>query len=150
MLFLLFQLGDDRYAIDVEQVAEVLPLLDLKAFPLAPRGVAGAFDYHGSPVPVIDLSEVMLGRPARRWLSTRLILVQYAGGRRLLGVIAERATETLRCERAEFVDSGVASDGAPSLGPVRADARGLVQWIEVDSLLPEAVRQVLFQEALPA
>jgi chemotaxis-related protein WspB len=150
MLFILFQLGGDRYALDAAQVAEVLPLVQVKKIPRAPAGVAGVFTYHGAPVPVLDLCELALGRPALARLSTRLLLVHYAdasGARRLLGLVAEQATETLRREPKDFVASGVRSDGAPYLGPVVHDARGLIQWIEVDKLLPPAVRDSLFQQA---
>ena len=107
----------------------------------------GLFNYRGAPVPVIDLSQLTLGRPAARRLSTRIVLVHYpdADGRtRLLGLIAERATQTVRREPTDFVSSGVTSDGAPYLGPVATDARGLLQWIDVRTLLPPAVRDVLF------
>jgi len=148
MLFILFQLGRDCYALDAAQVAEVLPLVRTKKIPRAPVGVAGVFTYHGAPVPVIDLSELALGRPSHARLSTRLLLVRYpdaTGARRLLGLIAEKATETLRREPGDFVASGVRSDGAPYLGPVASDARGLIQWVEVEKLLPASVREVLFQ-----
>ena len=98
MLFLLFQLGQDRYALDAGQVTEVLPLVEIKQVPQAPPGVAGVFDFRGAPVPVIDLSQLALGRPAQRRLSTRLIVVHHrdeGGEQRLLGLIAEMATETV-------------------------------------------------------
>lgn len=148
MLFILFQLGRDHYALDATQVAEVLPLVQLKELPGAPPGVAGLFTYRGVPVPVLDLSALALGRPAHARLSTRLLLVHYpdpAGVRRLLGLIAEKATETLRRDPADFTASGVANDGAPYLGPVVPDARGMIQWIEVEKLLPPSVRELLFQ-----
>jgi chemotaxis-related protein WspB len=44
MLFLVFQLGTDRYAIEAAQVVEVLPLVNAKHIPRAPRGVAGLFN----------------------------------------------------------------------------------------------------------
>lgn len=149
MLFLLFQLGGDRYALDAMQVAEVLPLLAIKQIPLAPAGVAGAINYRGVAVPVIDLSELSLGRPAARKLNTRIVLVHYAdrqGTPQLLGLIAEKATETMRREPAEFSTSGISNDDAPYLGPVASDVLGLVQWIEVDKLLPAPVRDVLFRQ----
>ena len=151
MLFILFQLGRDHYALDAAQVAEVLPLVQVKKIPRAPAGVAGVFTYRGAPVPVLDLSLLALGRPAHSRLSTRLLLVHYpdaTGTKRLLGLIAEKATETLRREPGDFVASGVKSDGAPYLGPVVNDARGLIQWIEVDKLLPESVRDVLFKQTV--
>ena len=64
MLFLLFQMGEDRYAIEATQVLEVLPLVNFKRIPGAPSSMAGVFNYHGTPVPLIDLSELALGRPS--------------------------------------------------------------------------------------
>ena len=76
MLFLLFCLGADRYAIEAAQVSEVLPLITIKALPQAPPGVAGVINLRGAPVPVIDLSALALGRSASPWLSTRIVVVR--------------------------------------------------------------------------
>ena len=65
MLFLLMQLDGDRYALDIRQVAVVLPLVDLRAVPGAPPAVAGIIDYGGAPVPVIDLAQLLANRPAQ-------------------------------------------------------------------------------------
>jgi chemotaxis-related protein WspB len=149
MLFLLFQLGKDRYALDVGQVAEVLPLVSLKQIPQAPPAVVGVFDFHGEPVPVIDLSQTALGRPAQHRLSTRIILAHYPDGngeKRLLGLLAEKVTETLRRDPSDFVAAGVDNDDAPYLGPVATDARGMIQWVEVDQLLTPTVRDLLFKQ----
>src|SRR5688572_5758867 len=101
MLFLVFQLGADRFALDVATVAEVLPLVTIRPMPQAPLGVAGILNYRGAPVPVIDLSQLTMGRPAARRLNTRIVLVHYPdrhGAPRLLGLIAEKASETVRRE----------------------------------------------------
>src|SRR5258706_4227457 len=108
MLFVLFQLGAERYALDAGQVAEVLPLIHVKQIPLAPAGVAGAINYRGAPVPVIDLGGKALGRPAQRRLSTRLILVHYpdhGGSTPLLGLIAEKTTANTPRDAAEVVSA---------------------------------------------
>lgn len=147
MLFLLFQLGDARYALDANLVAEVLPCIAVTSIAQAPPGVAGVLNYRGSPVPAIDLSQLLLGRPAQRRMSTRLVLVHVPdrnGGSRLLGLIAEKATGTFRRERGDFVASGISNDRAPYLGPVATDAGGIVQWVDVTKLLTPSVRDVLF------
>jgi chemotaxis-related protein WspB len=149
MLFLLFLIGKDTYALDAGQVAEVLPLMSIKQIPRSPRGIAGAINYHGAPVPVIDLSELMLGRRAPARLSTRIILALYSdehGEPHLLGLIAEGATEFMRRDSKDFVSSGITNDAAPDLGPVAADPRGLIQWIDVEKLLPPCVRDLLFKQ----
>lgn len=150
MLFLIFELGTDRYALDVRQVAEVLPLVAVKRVPRAPRSMNGLFNYRGGVVPAVDLSELTLGRPSSRRLSTRIVLVNYpdqAGRTHLLGLIAERATQTARHDASEFVPSGITNAGAPYLGPVVTDASGLLQWIDVRTLLPPSFRDLLFTEA---
>ena len=150
MLFLVFQVGAHRYAIDAGQVAEVLPLVAITAIARAPEEVAGVLVYRGTPVPVVDLSQLLEGRPAERRLSTRIVVVHYPLGKdgmngetRLLGLIAEKATETIRREALEFVDSGVVNDRAPYLGSVAPDARGMVQRVEIGRLLT-ARHQTLF------
>ncbi len=148
MLFLVFQLGPDRYAIEAAQVVEVLPLVNSKRIPHVPPAVAGVFDYHGAPVPLIDLTELALGKPSQKWMSTRIILVNYlekSGKGRLLGFLAERATETVHLREEDFGDSGVGAE-ARYLGPVVIDAAGIVQRIEIQNLLSESVGKHLFRE----
>lgn len=149
MLFLQFQLGDDRYVLDASQVAEVLPLLDLKHIPRSPPGLTGVFNYRGTVVPVVDLCELALNRPAQERLSTRIIIAHYAdaaGAARLLGLIAERVTEAMRREPGEFASTGVTLSEAPYLGAIASDGVGLVQWIDVKTLLSDAIRDVLYRE----
>ena len=151
MLFVVLQLDDHRYAIEAGQVEEILPLVSVKPIPHAPHGVAGVFNYRGVPVPVIDLSELTLGRPAQRRLSTRMIVVHYGndkGAPRSLALIAEKAMETVRREPSEFLPTGVSGDRNGYLGPVVTDSRGLLQRVEIQKLLPPAVRDALFQEVL--
>jgi chemotaxis-related protein WspB len=128
-------------------VAEVLPMLEVKRIPQAPPAVRGAFDFRGTPVPLLDLSRLALGRDAAEQLSTRIVLVHYPdarGATRLLGLLAEHATETLRRDPSEFRDAGVEVPDAPWLGRVASDAGGLVQWVQVEQLLPPELRALLF------
>ncbi|MNG19256.1 hypothetical protein D3C84_1033980 [compost metagenome] len=62
----------------------------------------------------------------------------------LLGLILEQATDTLRCNPADFQPYGLDNRQAPYLGPVREDAQGLLQWVRVADLLDEQVRALLF------
>ena len=149
MLFLLFQLGKDRYALSANSVVEVVPLLALKRLPAAPKGVAGMFNYRGRPVPAIDLCELATGIAASERLSTRIIIVNYRhedGTDRLLGLIAENTTEMLRKNTKDFVDSGVNLASAPYLGPMLMDSKGVIQWIDEQKLLSAHVRDLLFLE----
>ena len=148
MLFLVFTLDGDRYALDVDQLVEVLPLVNLKPLANAQPGIAGLFDFHGLPIPALDLSALIVARTALRRLSTRIVVVNYPGKddtRHPLGLIAEKATTTVRLDRSMFEDAGVDDGETPYLGPVARDATGLIQWLVIPKLLPPSVRNVLFQ-----
>ena len=149
MLFLVFQIGNDRYALDTSHIVEVIPFLTLKRIPQAPKGVAGLFNYHGQPAPAVDLCDLTLGQPARECLSTRIIIVKHpaaSGEDRLLGLIAEHATETIRKDAGEFVDSGIKVGNAPYLGPVIMDGKGVIQLLQAQRLLEQSLRDLLFPQ----
>ncbi|MFJ4157363.1 chemotaxis protein CheW [Pseudomonas sp. NPDC089752] len=142
-LYLQFRLNQQRFALDVREVIEVLPRRPLKPIAQAPAWVAGIVAHRGVLVPVVDLSALSFAQPAAERTSTRLVLVRYQGEHQL-GLILEQATETLRCPADEFQPYGLDNGEARYLGPVRQDTNGLLQRIEVDDLLPAAVRELLF------
>jgi chemotaxis-related protein WspB len=151
MNFLLFQLGNDRYALEASRIVEVLPLVELRRIPQAPRGVAGIFNYHGTPVPVVDLGELTLGRASGQRMSTRIIVIQYpdeTGKKQPLGLIAEHATEIIRRKREDFIEQGLKGGQPDYLGPVLMDYRGAIHWVQEQHLLPDPVRDVLFCETI--
>ncbi|MBY8945572.1 purine-binding chemotaxis protein CheW [Pseudomonas sp. SH10-3B] len=151
-LFLVFHIGSERFALKATEVAEVLPRLPLKPIAHAPSWVAGIFAHRGALVPVIDLSALTFGAAAQARTSTRLVLVNYQPQpwveARRLGLILEQATDTLRCDPAEFQPYGLDNRQAPYLGPVREDALGLMQWIGVNEVLTDDVRALLFSAEL--
>src|SRR5471032_2745797 len=147
-LFLLFHICNERYALEAVDIAEVLPRLALKPIAQTPDWVAGVFAHRGAVVPVIDLSALTFGHSAQIRTSTRLVLVHYRPDAerpaQRLGLILEQATDTLRCAPSEFKDYGLDNREAPYLGPVREDEHGLLQWIRVQDLLSDPVRELLY------
>jgi chemotaxis-related protein WspB len=149
MLFLIFQIGKDSYAIGVDRVIEVLPLVRHKQIPRAPAGLTGLFNYHGALVPLIDLTELALGRSSDSKMSTRIIVTNYVdevGKKHVIGLMAEQVMETMRREPTDFVDSGMSVTDSLYLGPVTTDNGRIIQQIEVDSLFPASLRDQLFRE----
>src|SRR6185295_4564617 len=70
MLLIIFQVGKDRYGIEAQQIEEILPLVEFKSVPRAPAGIVGILNYHGRPVPVLDLTELATGEPSRSRMGT--------------------------------------------------------------------------------
>jgi chemotaxis-related protein WspB len=142
VLFVLFHLDNDCYALDATKIVEILPLVSLKKILRPPPGIVGLLNYRGRFVPVLDLSELALGRPATSRLSTRIILAQFSVEDKtqgLLGLIAEHTSETMRCEATDFVFSGIVNNDASYLGPMFMGPRGFVQQIELGKLVPTSL-----------
>ena len=153
MLLVLFQLGNNRYALEASRVVEVVPLLALKRLPQSPRGMAGIFVYRGRPVPALDLCELTIGRPALEHLSTRILIVRHnkpAGDSELIGLIAERTTGTLRRDEKDFVDAGLKLASAPFLGPALWDDQGVIQLLDAQKLLDAGGQQLLLTHSVEA
>jgi chemotaxis-related protein WspB len=144
MLLLLFRLDDACFALDATEIVEILPLVTIIEVQHRPAGVAGLLNHRGALVPVVDLSVLALGRPALPRMSTRIILArspEQAEKLPLLGLIAEQATDILRCEPTDLVASELVDPGPLSLGEACLTPHGLVQRIRLDRVMRAALPQ---------
>jgi len=147
MLFLLFQIKDERYCLEASRIVEIAPMVIFRSIPHTPQYVAGVFSYRGTVVPVIDLSLLLHGQPCRPLLSTRIILVDYVasdGSHHVLGLLAERVTETISCGEEDFRSPGIESEDLPFLRDMVLTADGMVQRVGLEELLPESLQEHLF------
>lgn len=151
-LYLQIQTGADGYLLEAARVAHVLPMVQMKRLPGAAASVAGIVNYQGTPVPVLDLCELFLHRPATPHLSTRLILISVAlsratdtaGSGRLVGLLAEKVSDTIRLGSQDFISQEIRSTGAPYLGVMTRAGGRLWQRIELPKLLSANLLETLF------
>ncbi|HOP39633.1 MAG TPA: chemotaxis protein CheW [Geobacteraceae bacterium] len=61
--FLIFTLHDKRYALNVEDLSEVMVTPTTFPIPKAPEIFLGVMNFHGSPTPVLDLTTFLHGNP---------------------------------------------------------------------------------------
>jgi len=147
MVFLLFSIGNNRYALESRQVVEVVPMVELWQVPKAPAYVAGMFAYRGKLVPVLDLCQLMHGQPCPARLSTRIILANYLCDNstwRILGLMAEHVTDTITREPTDFAPFSLAVEDAPYLGEILTDEHGMIQRVRMEPLLSASARATLF------
>ena len=153
MLHLLVRLGKDTYAIETACVRRLLPMAQLQSLSSGLAEVAGVLNFHGTAVPVLDLTLLLTGRPSRQVFGTRIVLadvshVDLAGGTpRLLGLLAEGAHSVTRLDPSDFQPAGVRPDGRPWLGPVAKHGHLLVQRIEIAALLTREVLDALQRDS---
>ena len=141
MLMLIFYVGNERFALEVSRVVEVLPVVALTKLHQTPDYFAGLFNYRGGIVPVIDICQILQGYSCRPYLSTRIIIVHYLIGDRpssFLGIMAERVTEIMNYSDNKFVDLGINLNQSGYGGKIIVDEQGIIQCVRVESLVPES------------
>jgi len=109
--------------------------------------VCGLFNYRGRHVPVIDLHRLINYCSCSDSFTSRIILVNYTpanGNRQVLGLLAERVTETVEIDADSFTSTGLNLEQAPFLGHAARCEAGLVQRISVAELLPDNIQSLLF------
>jgi chemotaxis-related protein WspB len=149
MLLLLFTLGKARYGIDCAPVVEIVPAVYLQEITQAPDFVAGFFQYRGAIVPVIDLRQLIAQERCSTRLSTRIIVVNYktaAGLERLIGLMAEKVTETVKISPEQFKPTGVTLAAAPYLGSVAVNNNEMIQCLQLNRILSPSVQDTLFRQ----
>jgi len=96
-----FTVGTVRYALEINQVREIVTPLPLTLLPHTPSGLAGVADHRSEVVPVIDL-RVRFGispspEPSKK---AKWILVELA--RRAVGLVVDDVIGVLRVPTGEF------------------------------------------------
>lgn len=147
MQFLIFHLGKDRYGVSTRHLVRVLPLMGLKQLPQTPAYVAGLMNYHGTPVPVVDLNMLACEARCGTQFDTRILLTEFEaddGHRHHLGLMVERVSHVVDMNSVQFSEPGVSSTAAPYLGKITASDGAIVQLVELAQLLSPEVRALLF------
>jgi chemotaxis-related protein WspB len=135
MLALTFQFGPEPAAVDIRRVREVVPRVSLREVTTSVDWLAGAFVYRGQVVPVVDLHRYAGGGECPPHLSSRIVLVPFAGG--LLGLLASRVADLREVPEPQTVSVGT------GLGPVIADGSELLRLVDPERLFTPKDRAVL-------
>ena len=148
MLLLLFEIGNGRYALDVNQIIEIVPLVKFKKIPATPDYVAGLMNYRGTGTPVIDLNQLVESIPFEDYLSTRIIIINYhvAGkGTSPLALVVNNATETARVDMTKPPPAGVIMDKSLYDGEAIPETNEMIQWFDLQKMLPHKEISLLFE-----
>lgn len=90
---LVFMIENQPYALSIEHVAQIIPMLRLTAVPQVDQMIEGVANIHGSVVPVISVRRY-LGLPYREpGLYTPIVLTRI--GERLIGLIVDEVRDVL-------------------------------------------------------
>jgi chemotaxis-related protein WspB len=143
MLVLTFQIGNDRLALDIRRVREVVPRVQLERIAASPPWLAGVFVYRGRAVPVLDLARLLGAPECPPHLSSRIILVPVGKPETLLGLLAAQVADICPVEPSDQPLPGLNAPGQPDLGLTIVHDGGILHLLDLDRLLPDPVRNLL-------
>jgi chemotaxis-related protein WspB len=134
---LLFRVGSEFFAVALLEIEVILPVPDLEPLAQAPAHVAGILRYRGRLIPVIDVGVLRGVGPVRRFISTRLILVQSPGGEpSRLALLVEHALEVAPLSSVDSLPEAVLGEGGHWLhSDVLTTGSSLVRAVNWSSLL---------------
>lgn len=98
--YLTFVLGDEVFAIDVQQVHEVLDFRDVTKIPGAPDFMRGIINLRGKVVPVVDMRLKFGMSETEKKISTCVIVMEVGRGenRTVIGALADAVREVFEFE----------------------------------------------------
>lgn len=104
MQFLRFSLGEERCAVHIEAVREILDVVRMTPLPLMPAFVRGVMNLRGAVVPVIDMAARLgmgMAGTGRRSCVVVLEVCDVERGSERLGVLVDAVHEVFDAETAE-------------------------------------------------
>lgn len=128
-----FTLGEDEYALPIEQVREVIAYRDPRRVAGNAPWMRGVINLRGSIVPVCDLA-ARLGRDGERAPSAKIVIVEVPAG--AAGLIVDSVREVLTVEAAQL-DRVTFTDDAAVTGIAKLGER-LVVLLDAPSALEGA------------
>jgi len=109
--FIVFRVGNQVLAVNIFQVARILRYATPEPLAGAPDFVEGMVRYLDQPVPLLDLRK-RLGRPAGVQEETRIMVLEFEGGR--VGMAVDQVHEALRVDARTISVPEAAPSGIPA------------------------------------
>src|SRR5262245_10944325 len=90
---LVFRLGERDFALQIESVAQVIPMLKLTPVPQVKQVIEGVANIHGQIVPVLSAHKRLGFPPVTPQLNTPIILTNI--GDQMLGLIVDEVSDVI-------------------------------------------------------
>lgn len=147
MLYLIFELDKQIYAIDSKEIIEIIPNLNFTSVPNAPEFIKGIFNYRGTAVPVIDLLKMNGGGFIPNKLTTKILIVNYSPAKTIektIGLLTENIIGAEHIAEDDIKNTGMEIEQAKYVGDVVNRKDMMIQIINVNKLLSKDVQKIIF------
>ncbi len=149
-----FELGGERYALDIQLAREIVEMIPITPIPRAPAYISGVINLRGEITNIMNLN-TLLGLPDQKVRDSQkiIVLVPEAAGGSNVGIIVDDVSSVTQVSDAdvERIGDGFASEFAgfvKGIIKVNVEAtektekkKGLVIWIDMQKVLKNLAGQ---------
>jgi purine-binding chemotaxis protein CheW len=135
---MVLELGEERYGIELADVAEVLPPIQVTPVPGASPFFAGVVNVHGEIRPVADWKRLLGMETAAKSDRARVVLLRKQG--RELGLVVDRVEQVRSVGSPELQSAGAPNAGLSSRY-LKGLTRDAVMLIDTEALFAELVKE---------
>ncbi|MCP1661408.1 MULTISPECIES: chemotaxis protein CheW [Methanocalculus] len=146
-----FILGDEKFAIDLFEVREVVEYTRISALPNSPSYIKGIIDLRGEITTIIDLKTRLNIRSAdRAEEESRIIVLDENITKKKVGIMVDDvlSVSTFEMNQVDKTGSADTDEDSSILGIIKKkirvkdkDTTDLIIWIDIKSLLGEMLRE---------
>ena len=134
---LLFQLGDEQFAVEIGLLRSVHPVSGITSVPCAPATVAGIMNVRGEIVSILDLrAAVGAGHIENQNQESRILLVDAPVGARV-GLLVDRVVGVRRLSLTDLDRSWLHSDVAEGIAEARIVLINLPKLLALERFAPD-------------
>jgi purine-binding chemotaxis protein CheW len=133
-----FELGDERYGLDIATVYEIIRHQPITAVPQAPAFVEGVINLRGRIIPVVDLRDRFGMTEGAITKASRIVVCEAAGTR--VGLVVDGVSEVLMiaAEAIEPTPDVAAGIDAAYLRGIAKLGERLIILLDLDGLFADA------------
>lgn len=128
-----FKLFDHRFALKIDCVDSIVPIVEIDLLPNMPDYIAGVINFHGEIVPVINMHILLNISEKPLELSDQLILVKSKSSRYALWV--DKTDEVITAFDTDIVNADDIVEGVPFLKAILKGKDGMIFINDVDKFL---------------
>ncbi|MGA1847319.1 chemotaxis protein CheW [Deferribacter abyssi] len=135
--FVIFTLLDEKFAIDIMKVDEIIRMMEITPIPKANYFIEGIINLRGKVIPVIDLKKKLGLEETEYTKTTRIIVVNIRNKK--IGVIVDSVDEVVRIDDNKIEDAPAVSSGIDDnfvTGVAKTD-KGLIIIIDIEKVFSE-------------
>lgn len=128
-------IGDERYAIKIDEIHEIIRMQEITAIPRDKEYLLGVINLRGKIIPVISLRS-RFGLPAEDYSkSTRIVVINYHG--EMVGLVVDRVIKVATYNHILPPPERLGSEQSTYIEGIEGDRGDLVSILDIERLLQD-------------